>query len=258
MKPSAREDVFDEPWMQAPARAPGAPPPLPDEHARPDDYTGAGLEETELESVLHSINSEPQYADIAGDATRTEPARLINDRRAGMSPFALAGVVLLVALLAGPVSIVGTLAAGKQGFFGISYLLAGGPVVEEMMKLGGLLFLLEKKPWYVIHGWHIVAAACLSAVLFGIVENVVYGNLYLLKLAPESRAEIMQFRWTVTVLLHTGTTFVGAMGLRKAWLATVAKGRLFDSQIAEPYIAAAVIIHGVYNGFCLLFERQML
>lgn len=178
--------------------------------------------------------------------------------RRGASSAGLFVMVLLVAIIAGPVSVIGTMAAGRQGLFGILYLVAGGPVIEEMMKLGGLLFLLEKRPWYITRGWQILGAACISAMLFGIIENLVYGGIYLSGLSGAQRANIMDFRWSVTVLLHTATTFVGALGLRKAWHATINQGRLFDSQIAEPFIAAAVIIHGSYNALALLLGSKLL
>lgn len=253
MTRSNKEDVFDEPWMKPRSqRQTNIPPPLPDQHAMPDSYDSSAPGESEMEHVLHSIYSEPHLADNF-DADETELAQLIQHERAGSSPLALAGVVLLVALLAGPVSILGTMTAGNRGYIGSLYLVAGGPVIEEMMKLGGLLYLLEKRPWYITHGWQIVVAACVSAFLFGIIENLVYGGIYLAGLSNTARATLMEFRWSVTVLLHTGATFIGAMGLRKAWQKTIARGRLFDSQIAEPYIAAAVIIHGGYNALSLLF-----
>lgn len=253
------ENVFDEPWMQPdPERPVTGPPPLPDAHARPDRYKDAAdadVEQPGMEQILHSVYSEPVHRPESGE---TELSQLITDRRAGLSPMALAGVVLLCALVAGPISVLGTLAAGQQGFFGILYLVAAGPVVEEMMKLGGLLFLLEKKPWYIIRGWHIIVAACVSAMLFGVIENLVYGGIYLSSLSGAERETMMEFRWAVTVPLHIGATLVGALGLRTAWLATVAKGRLFDSQVAEPYIAAAVIIHGGYNALALVLGKYLL
>ncbi len=252
------ESVFDEPWMQPdPERPIVGPPPLPGPHAMPDRYkqTDAdNMDQSAMERVLHSVYSEPAHRPESGE---TELTQLINKRRAGLSPMVLAGVVILCALLAGPISVLGTLAAGGQGFFGILYLLAAGPVIEEMMKLGGLLFLLEKKPWYIVKGWHIIAAACVSALLFGVIENLVYSGFYLSSLSSAARENLMQFRWTVTVPLHVGTTLVGALGLRTAWRATVAKGRLFDSQVAEPYIAAAVIIHGGYNALAMLLGEYM-
>src|SRR5690606_7996590 len=134
-----------------------------------------------------SIYSEPHLAaDV--EPEETELAQLINQQRAETSPLALAAVVILVAFLAGPVSILGTLAAGNQGYVRSLYLVAGGPVIEEMMKLGGLLYLLEKKPWYITHGWQIVLAACISALLFGIIENLVYGGIYLASLSGTARA----------------------------------------------------------------------
>lgn len=257
MAPRNKEDVFDEPWMQPPPERPiTGPPPLPGKHAIPDEYDTTPLHETEMEQVLHSINHEPQSLEEA-DPRETELDRLIKHHRTGMSPLALVAVVLLVAILAGPVSVLGTMAAGQRGSTGILYLVAGGPVIEEMMKLGGLLFLLEKKPWYILRGWHIIVAACVSAILFGVIENLVYSGIYLRNVNSISHETVMTFRWSVTVVLHTATTFVGAMGLRKAWQSTIAKGRLFDSQIAEPYIAAAVVIHGSYNALALLFNHYL-
>lgn len=258
MAPERDQDVFDEPWMKpVPPRPAGTPPPLPDEHALPDQYDISGADETDMEQILHSISNEPHVAGSI-DPAETELAQLIRHHRRGSTSIGLFAVVLLVAIVAGPLSVVGTLAAGRQGVFGLLYLVAGGPVIEEMMKLGGLLFLLEKRPWYITRGWHIVVAACLSALLFGIIENLVYGGVYLSGLSGVHRSNVMEFRWTVTVLLHTATTFIGAIGLRKAWQATIAHGRLFDSQIAEPFIAAAVIIHGSYNALALIFGSKLL
>lgn len=49
-------DVFNEPWMKpAPVRPEGTPPPLPDNHARPDKYDPSAAGETDMEQILHSV-----------------------------------------------------------------------------------------------------------------------------------------------------------------------------------------------------------
>ena len=251
-----RESVFDEPWMRPPPLNTAAQPP-PDSHAVPDQYDTAprSARETgpgDVETVLHSAHSEPERA---GTARATQLNELMAEKRKSISPLAIVGVPLLTALLAGPVSIIGTLLSGNQGYGGMIYPVLVGPVVEEMMKLAAILYLVEKKPWFIYRGSHIVPLACISALLFGVIENLVYQYVYLGKMQAGHRADVMQFRWTVTVLLHTSTTLVGALGIRRAWMQTVARGKLFDSQIAEPAIAAAICIHSFYNIAAILVHR---
>lgn len=240
--------------MQPPPLAAGEPG--PNAHAQPDVYRVPppldeggeeilhGAHNLSVEKVLHSVHSEPEHGD---SARSTQLAELIAYKRGSGGPVTLAAILLLSLLMAGPVAVLGTFIGAQQGYVGGIYLCVVGPVVEEMMKIAVLLFLLERKPWYILSGATIYIVAGVSGVMFGVIENMIYQYIYLAKVADAVRLGIMEFRWTVTVLLHGLTTLVAGYGLHRAWRATIARGRLFDSGIAEPFIGAGIVIHGLYN-----------
>ena len=168
------------------------------------------------------------------------------------------GTLALLVLCGGPFAILATLATsvtdGMTG--GVIYLVVIGPAIEEMMKIGAALLVLENRPWLFRNGLQTVIAATAAGLLFAVVENLIYIHLY----NPEGTESFRLWRWTVCTALHTGTSTIAGLGLLRMWNQAVAPA-LANPEIefkrpqaldAYPYILTAVVIHGAYNAFAVV------
>ncbi len=144
-----------------------------------------------------------------------------------------------------------TLAKGALGF-GLFAVAAGAPVVEEVAKVVLPLMLLEKEPWRFRSAGAIVFPCLVSAFVFATVENMLYLNVYI----PENKltAGIIWYRLIVCTTLHLGCTAVLSCGLAKAWRNARDGLRMFSAATVTPYLVAAMVVHGLYNTFAVLFS----
>lgn len=173
------------------------------------------------------------------------------------------GALVLLALCGGPFAILATLATafteGATG--GFVYTAVIGPALEEMMKIGIALILLENRPWLFRSGLQLVIAAAAGGFLFAVVENLVYINVYF----PDGSDSFRLWRWTVCTTLHTGTSTIAGLGLLRMWRNATAPRFSEDGfeyqrpQLlhAYPCILTAVVIHGLYNASAMLLEFTM-
>ena len=159
------------------------------------------------------------------------------------------GVAVVVA---GPFAILGAL-VGAGGTIGFGLLLAAitiGPLVEEVLKASGALYLAEQRPWLVPAGWVLPLTALAAGLVFAAIENSVYLNVYIADPTPE----IIRWRWIAGPLLHGGASLIAGLGVRRMW--TITDQDLTAPRIrhAAPYLIAAVAVHGLYNLTVTLLE----
>jgi hypothetical protein len=166
-----------------------------------------------------------------------------------MTPLRRAGVVVALALAAGPWAVVGTLASALVHGTGFGWLaiLVVGPLVEELMKVSAPMIAIERKPFAFLRGGWIVACCALSGGVFAVIENVLYLRVYV----PDPTAELAAWRWTICVAMHVGCAMIGGLGVRRMWSDAVRCERRPDPQAAVPYLAAAAVIHGAYNALAV-------
>lgn len=177
------------------------------------------------------------------------------------------------ALVGGMLSPLAVLFSGvvSGGWFGIVVV---GPFVEEVVKTLGIAFLLASHPYWVRSRAVLAAMGGLCGLIFAIVENVVYQQLYLADLEPERLLQVMSLRWTVCVMLHVCCSSIAAWGLGGQLeqaqgrfllrLAPVATSEitslgvdyrapmrkdlpLFQPRLTYGWLSAAIVLHGSYN-----------
>ena len=213
------------------------------------------------ERALHTVWDEPTLRAIA-----TPPREALTYSRwyevqlANSPAWKSWGTLGLLVLCGGPFAILATLATaftdGMAG--GLIYIVVIGPVVEEMMKIGAALLVLENRPWLFRNGLQTVIAAAAAGLMFAVVENVLYIHVY----NPEGTESFRLWRWTVCTSLHTGTSTIAGLGLLHMWNKAVApalsnpdtefqRPQVLD---AYPYILTAVVIHGAYNAFAVVMS----
>ena len=152
---------------------------------------------------------------------------------------------LLVALAAGPWSILGALAAQMTSNHRSQVLLACivAPVSEEIMKAAASLWVIEKRPFLFSSKSQILLAAAISGLCFAAIENVMYLNVGLRAPTPGLAA----WRWTICTMLHVTCAMIAGLGLAKVWHHTMTQYQRPQLSLATPYFFAAMILHGLYN-----------
>lgn len=161
-------------------------------------------------------------------------------------------LLVLIGLLTGPFAIFGAFfkaLAGESGF-GYVAVVVIGPVIEEMLKIAGILWLVERRPWIVPSVAGILLVGVLGGLGFAAIENVMYLSVYF----PEHGPALARWRWTVCVVMHVGCSFVAAKGVAVMWKQSMMSGKPADVSAAFPYLVAAIAIHGGYNALAVLLH----
>ena len=174
-------------------------------------------------------------------------------RRLWESPPRSGALLRFIGLCAasGVFAVICTLLKGSVGF-GFLAVVVGAPLVEESAKVVLPLVWLEKEPWR-FRGVLSIALICLcSALAFAMIENLLYFHVYIPK--DKLTDAIMQYRMTVCTLLHVSCTMVSACGLVRAWRNAKEGLCAFSAPTVTPYLAVAMVIHGVYNAAAPVFS----
>jgi len=242
--PSIRGEVFDVEPGSGPDR-------VVDEPA----LTGVQRDLDPCEAAQHNVWDEPalRAADIKAPPGAVTYSGWYRERLARASLFRSWSVTLFLVLVGGPFAVLGAFFTSYQaGFVGLLSAVVVGPALEEVLKIGATMIMLENRPYLFRSSIQLMIAVVASALVFAAIENLFYIHLF----RPEG-AELFQYwRWTVCMGLHAGATAVAGLGLVRAWRASqpdpatilaekeYSKPRL---ELAYPYIVAAVVLHGAYN-----------
>lgn len=205
---------------------------------------------SEIEALRDSVFNEPSYeTDIAAEDFRL----WLKARRAQCSLAGSIALTTLAGLAGGPGAVVGAFMAGSQGYSQLAYVILFGPIIEEMLKQSGILYVLEQKPYRVFSAAQIGLAAVTSALIFAVIENLLYLNVYVAGDPAVDLEELARFRWTVCTALHVFCSLIASMGLMAAWRKQQEDGRPLDLQRAYPYFVVAMAAHGIYNLIAISF-----
>jgi hypothetical protein len=203
-----------------------------------------------ISDVDHNVWDEPALtASLAGSPPpgQITYARWIEERIASTSLAKSLAVTLLLIACAGPWGVIGALLGGEGGggfsTAGIVMIAIIGPVTEEIMKIAIPLWVVEKRPYLFKSIWQILLCAAAGGLLFGVIENLIYLNLYI----PNASPKLASWRWTICTGLHVNCSFVAGVGLARIWDTTIRTR-------SRPYIghgmgwfATAMMGHGLYN-----------
>lgn len=203
-----------------------------------------GDSRSELERLRDSVAAEPALAEcVAGEAW----SAWLDSRRAACTPAGNLLVTLLAAVLGGPAAVLGVFLSGHQGAAGLLYVVAIAPVLEELLKQSGMLYILERMPYRISGAWQFLLAAAVSGLTFSAIENVVYVSIHAAHLPAEKQAALAAYRWAVCTPLHVGCALLGSLGLVRVWKKRYRDGRPADLSVGMPPLVAAMAIHGTYN-----------
>ena len=206
---------------------------------------------SETERLRDSIAAEPALSDHRNPGLYAE---WLARRRARTTVAGNLAVTFLVALASGPMAVAGALLAGRQTWWGTVYLVLFGPVIEELLKQAGMIYLLERKPYRLFAWWQFVLAAVISGLGFAAVENLIYLYVYVSPQTFERWHELARFRWTWCTLLHVSCAVVASLGLARVWKQQLRDGLPAELNHGFTWFLAAIIIHGTYNLSMLMLQ----
>ena len=244
--------VFDEPQMRA-----GEFEPDPSE-GRADrvlaDERAAGRADDAR--VEHTVWDEPALsAELAGPPPEggLTYRRWLLERRRETGAARSWLVTLGVALAAGPWAVLGAMLGTGRSAFGVLTIAVFGPVAEELMKVAAALYVVEKRPFLFRSPVQIALCALVAGLSFAALENALYLGVYAAAAGPRT----VVWRWTVCVALHVGCSLVAGLGLIRVWRDTWARVDRPRLTLAYPYLVAAIVLHGLYNGAVLLASGSL-
>jgi hypothetical protein len=203
----------------------------------------------------HTVWDEPTLAkELAGDASPEQVtyARWLERNVAATSWFESWLATFLIALAAGPWGVFGAIFGGMQGGGGgfAAYTIIG-PVTEEIMKIAAALWVIERKPYLFKSMLQIFLCAAAGGAAFGVIENVIYLNLYTSNPSPEYAF----WRWTVCTSLHVNCSFIAGVGLVRIWYNAMRMRHRPQLGLGLPWFVLAMAGHGMYNGLVIVAER---
>jgi len=176
--------------------------------------------------------------------------------------------VVVAALAAGPFAILGALMDGLagQGGTGFMAIVIFGPIAEEMLKIAGILWLVEKKPWLVPSGAILIWVGFLGGLGFAVIENWVYLYVYYPLDATEgvevgvAHLEEWQalaaWRWSICLAMHAVCSTIAAIGVSRMWHGIERTGQPARVSAAYPFLVAAMLIHGGYNALAVALSMM--
>ena len=224
-KPAVADSVFSEPQFQK------APPPHPD--LAPTD----------------SIWMEPIQSQAGAEKGQQLYHEWIRGQKAEQTPVKTWIRTLLLSLFAGPLAIATALFTGHPGA-GILLIVVVGPLIEEIGKILLPLMVMEKNPVKFSCRLQLIVCAVAGGLVFSVIENFIYLNIYF----PDAGPELIRWRWSVCVMLHSGCSLIAGMGIAKSWKESEQNTQPPKYETAVPLLITAIVLHGSYNFLALLMN----
>jgi RsiW-degrading membrane proteinase PrsW (M82 family) len=209
----------------------------------------------QIASIRDSVLNEPS---LTGSETEVHINSWIETKRSECTLAGNVSITFLVAILGGPFAIIGAIMNGQSTIFGAIYVVLFGPIIEELLKQSGMVYLLERRPYRIFSAWQFVFAAIVSALVFSAVENLLYINLYVPQEKLIDPAAFARFRWTTCTILHVSCAAIASRGMIRVWKKQLLDGKNADLSNGFRYFLIAIMIHGTYNFWALFANNQFL
>ncbi|MCH8275800.1 MAG: PrsW family intramembrane metalloprotease [Armatimonadetes bacterium] len=217
---------------------------IEDEPALGGGLRGMGVEE----EAEHSVWDEPALRAAAVEAPAGEVtySRLYRERARTTGAGKSVAVTLLVALVGGPLAVLGAFWAGG----GALSLIVFGPAAEEVLKVATVSYVVETRPYLFRTSVQVLLGVAAAGLAFSVIENLIYLNIYIRDPSPQ----IVAWRWQFATTLHVAATLVAGIGLVRVWQRS--RVRFERPRLADGlgWLVAAIVLHGGYNAFVTVYE----
>ena len=154
-----------------------------------------------------------------------------------------------LSLLSGLFAIVAAII--RQLTIGMPDLLAAvmvAPPVEEILKAALPIMVLEHRTKWLGQGKDLLWFAMGSALVFSVIENLLYTFVYL----DNPSAELLQWRWTACTAMHVAATGLTGVGLMRAYNRAHTINQKPRFVWEWPWLAGAIAVHMAYNAFVVM------
>ena len=131
----------------------------------------------------------------------------------------------------------------QLGFLGILSAVVLAPVTEEITKIAGPLWVVEKRPYWFRSSLQIMLCAAAGGLAFAFIENLIYLFVY----HHEGGADFAAWRWIVCTALHLVCSLIAGVGLVRIWRRAMHTQTRPELAVGMPWFAAAMVVHGLYN-----------
>jgi RsiW-degrading membrane proteinase PrsW (M82 family) len=156
-----------------------------------------------------------------------------------------------IALLGGVFGIIGAFFAEIR-YASLLLVYIGVPVIEESLKPCGVYLLLAKWPHALRSRLYTAFLSALGGVAFAVIENIVYLTVYI----PDAGADLILWRYTVGLGVHTAASFIFGFGINQELLDSVNGIRKFLTT-GKRYFFTAIALHAVYNIAVTIFAGNL-
>ena len=185
-------------------------------------------------------------------------------------------VTIGLALLGGVFAVLGAFIEEMRGGGGIFLAVVLAPVIEEVLKPIGVIWVLEKRPHYLLSRVHVVVLCVVGALVFATLENLLYIHVHwpLQQATAEQveisgrgpgpepgaaetaqRASFIRFRFTACTALHVLASAIVGLGLGRQLIRMRREKSDFDLERSLSFLIAAIVLHGTYNATVFILER---
>lgn len=110
------------------------------------------------------------------------------------------------------------------------------------MKPSGVYLLLAKWPQALPNRYHTALLTALAGCAFGLVENLIYLEVYY----PDHSHEMVLIRFTGSLTLHIVASFIFGLGINQKLLAAV-NGEIPLFSANKRFYITAIALHSAYN-----------
>ena len=242
-------DIRNEPGFTGELRHPVEP-----EHIL-EPVEGEVLEHQDrLQNIEHSVYDEPALEDVEKTVSKELSYQHWLAEGWQQTSYVKSWLITIgIVLIAGPLAAIASLISCSfthGSVWQIVNLVSFGPMIEEIFKIALIYYIVEKRP-YLFHDMsQIVVAALAGGLMFAVIENLIYLHIYF-----ENPTEYMvRWRWAVCTPLHVSCSAIASFGLIRMWLDTFQRQARPRLELAYPFLAAAMVIHGGYNAMALLLD----
>ena len=159
-------------------------------------------------------------------------------------------IVFLVPVLSLPLAAVSGLLSGE--FTGVLNFIVVGPVIAEVLKVGGGSVVIERRGHLVRHPSQLYVMTIATAVVFAVVQNFIALTLYF----PNASTELTLYRWFAGILAHAGCTLIATRGLVPVWQDAQRERRPARPAGAFPFILTAILVHAAFNA-CVFAQGHL-
>ena len=239
-EPEADPSVFSEPWMDG---SRGSPTAREEPAHRADSQDSIPVEQGVWnEPALLRGSSAPEGAATWGKWFRQQQAETTTAD--SVTTF------FVVSLLGGPLAVIGAIFAMTMGVSSFANVVVIGPATEEVLKVAAVVYVVERYPYRFKSAFQLVFAVAASGLVFAVIENLLYLNVYIEDPTPEIRA----WRWIACTILHVLCCLITSIGLVRIWRHTNEHATQPEFALGAPLLIAAVVVHGLYNLSALMIE----